>query len=123
MRAKSSAETGHNVGVVFRELTDILFLYRLLVIYLYKMCMFKLVQIPVDQPVDTNWLTKPVNGVLKRRHSLSSVHLVSFLSVTEQQKIWPLCFRSGETVIHSSLLSSSGCSERNRDCSTPYQLS
>lgn len=58
---------------------------------------FKFVQVPVDQPVDSSWLTRPANGVLKRRHSLSYIHLMSFLNVTEQQKIWPWHFRSGET--------------------------
>lgn len=97
LRAEPSAETGQNVRVVFRGLTNIFFLYSLLVIYLYKTCEFKFVQVPADQPVDTNRLTKPVNGILKRRHSFSYIHLMSFLNVTEQQKIWPWCFRSGET--------------------------
>lgn len=61
------------------------------------MCKFQFVQVPVDQPVGTIWLTKPVNGVLKRRHSLSYIYLMSFLSATEQQMVWLWCLRSGET--------------------------
>lgn len=49
-------------------------------------------------------VTKLDNGVLKRRHSLfldglwgfldkNIIHLMNFLNVTEQQKIWPWCFR------------------------------
>lgn len=81
-------------------------------------------------------VTKPGNGVLKRRHSLFFDGFGVFfgqkyhspdelLSVTEQQKIWPWCFRSVKLkywITHSSSVPSYSF-KRNRGCSTPFPLS